>query len=65
MATLDSVMTFQDVAGLLATEAPGKLVITGEDRFLGYSLMCGARAALIGMGAACTDLQADLLRAYR
>ena len=34
--------------------APGKLVITGEDRFLGYSLMCGAQAALIGMAAACT-----------
>ena len=27
--------------------------------------MCGARAALIGMGAACTALQGDLLRSYR
>ena len=43
---------------------PGKVLITGEDRFLGYSLMCGARAALIGMAAACTGLQAELLRAY-
>lgn len=64
IATLDSVMTFQDLASLLALRAPGKLIITGEDRFLGYSLMCGARAALIGMAAACTRLQADLLRAY-
>jgi 4-hydroxy-tetrahydrodipicolinate synthase len=65
MATLNSVMTFQDVSRALADVAPGKLIITGEDRFLGYSLMCGARAALIGMGAACTDLQAELLRAHR
>jgi 4-hydroxy-tetrahydrodipicolinate synthase len=64
VATLDSVMTFQDIAGLLASAAPGKLIITGEDRFLGYSLMCGARTALIGMGAACTVLQAELLRSY-
>lgn len=64
VATLDSVMTFQSVAGLLASEFPGKLLITGEDRFLGYSLMCGAQAALIGMGAACCGLQQRLLRAY-
>jgi 4-hydroxy-tetrahydrodipicolinate synthase len=64
LATLDSVMTFQDVAGLIHEEFPGKLLITGEDRFLGYSLMCGAQAALIGMGAACTELQRSLLDAY-
>jgi 4-hydroxy-tetrahydrodipicolinate synthase len=64
LATLDSVMTFQDVTNLLAREFPRKLVITGEDRFLGYSLMCGAQAALIGMGAACTTLQHKLLKAY-
>jgi len=40
-------------------------LITGEDRFLGYSLMCGARAALIGMGAACTALQSALLHSFR
>src|SRR5688500_1134641 len=62
VATLDSVMTFQRVAAVMR-EHPGKLLITGEDRFLGYSLMMGARAALIGMGAALTDLQAALLRA--
>ena len=65
IATLDSVMTFQDIARLLMTRVPDKLIITGEDRFLGYSLMCGARAALIGMAAACTELQADLLRSHR
>lgn len=65
VATLDSVMTFQDIARLIREESPSKLLITGEDRFLGYSLMCGARAALIGMAAACTGLQAEFLDAFR
>src|SRR3954447_20932822 len=63
VATLDSVMTFQRLAALLRAH-PEKLLITGEDRFLGYSIMLGARAALVGMGAALPDLQAGLLRAY-
>jgi 4-hydroxy-tetrahydrodipicolinate synthase len=62
VATLDSVMTFQRIASVLR-DHPDKILITGEDRFLGYSLLLGARAALIGMGAALPDLQADLLRA--
>ncbi len=62
VATLDSVVTFQRIAAVLR-EHPSKLLITGEDRFLGYSLLLGARAALIGMGAALPDIQADLLRA--
>ncbi len=64
LATLDSVMTYQGVANLLSREFPQKLFVTGEDRFLGYSLMCGATAALIGMGAACTALQAEMMKAY-
>jgi 4-hydroxy-tetrahydrodipicolinate synthase len=64
VATLDSVVTFQRIAAL-ARAHPGKLLITGEDRFLGYSVLLGARAALIGMGAALTDLPARLLTAYR
>ena len=64
VATLDSVMTFQRVAAVMR-EHPDKLLITGEDRFLGYSLMMGARAALIGMGAALTDIQAMLLEAKK
>jgi 4-hydroxy-tetrahydrodipicolinate synthase len=62
VATLDSVMTFQRITEVLR-EHPSKLLITGEDRFLGYSLLLGARAALVGMGAALPDLQADLVRA--
>lgn len=64
MATLDSVMTYQDVACHIQSRHPDKLLITGEDRFLGYSLRRGAEAALIGMGAVCTDLQAELLDAH-
>jgi 4-hydroxy-tetrahydrodipicolinate synthase len=64
MATLDSVMTYQDVARHVQSRHPGKLLITGEDRFLGYSLSQGAQAALIGMAAVCTDLQAELMRAH-
>jgi 4-hydroxy-tetrahydrodipicolinate synthase len=64
MATLDSVMTYQDVARQLQARHPGKLLITGEDRFLGYSLRRGANAALIGLGAVCCDLQVELLRAH-
>jgi 4-hydroxy-tetrahydrodipicolinate synthase len=62
VATLDSVMTFQRIAAVVR-DHPAKLLITGEDRFLGYSLLLGARSALIGMGAALPDLQADLVRA--
>jgi 4-hydroxy-tetrahydrodipicolinate synthase len=64
VATLDSVVTFQRIAGLMR-EHPDKLLITGEDRFFGYSLLMGARAALVGMGAALTDLQARLLRTLK
>jgi 4-hydroxy-tetrahydrodipicolinate synthase len=64
VATLDSVMTFQRIADLVSTH-PDRLLITGEDRFLGYSLLVGARAALVGMGAALTDVQAALLAAQR
>jgi 4-hydroxy-tetrahydrodipicolinate synthase len=63
VATLDSVMTFQRIATLMHAH-PEKLLITGEDRFFGYSLMMGARCALVGMGAALCDLQIELLRAH-
>src|SRR5262249_9091309 len=64
VATLASVITFQRIAAVMR-QHPDKLLITGEDRFLGYSLELGARAALIGMGAALTDIQAELLRARK
>lgn len=63
IATLDSVMTFQDLVPVVRNE-PRALLLTGEDRFLGYSLMLGADAALVGLGAACTGLSARLLAAW-
>ena len=63
LATLDSVMRFQTVADRMTSRHPERLLITGEDRFLGYSLIIGARCALIGMGAARTAMQASLVRA--
>lgn len=64
MATLDSVMTYQDVARHIQAHHPDKLLITGEDRFLAYSLRRGASAALIGLGSVCCELQAELLRSH-
>lgn len=64
VATLDSVMTFQRIAALMRSH-PDKVLITGEDRFYGYSVMAGATAALVGMGAALPDAQAELLHAWR
>jgi 4-hydroxy-tetrahydrodipicolinate synthase len=64
VATLDSVMTFQRIAALMRSH-PDKVLITGEDRFYGYSVMAGATAALLGMGAALPDAQAELLHAFR
>ncbi len=63
VATLDSVMTFQDIAGLFHLH-PDKTLITGEDRFLGYSFMAGAKAALIGMGSAFVEPQAAMIDAW-
>jgi 4-hydroxy-tetrahydrodipicolinate synthase len=63
LATLDSVMTFQDVAATVS-KRNGKLLISGEDRFLAYSFMLGADAALIGMAAACTDRCIELADAW-
>lgn len=63
VATLDSVMTFQELVPVIAQRRDA-LVITGEDRFLGYSLMLGADAALVGMASACTTASAGLLDAW-
>jgi len=64
IATLDSIITFQNIAAFVRDKFPDKLVITGEDRFFGYSLMCGAQAALIGMGSALCEIQSAMMKAY-
>lgn len=62
MATLDSPMAYQDAATLVKDEFGELVLVTGEDRWLGYSLMCGATAALIGMGCAHTAAQGRLMQ---
>ncbi len=62
IATLNGVMEYQDLVPVV--RARGALLVTGEDRFLGYSLLMGADAALIGLGAACTAHTAGLLDAW-
>jgi 4-hydroxy-tetrahydrodipicolinate synthase len=64
LATLDSVMTYQDIQRLVAHSFPGTTLLTGEDRFLPYSIQRGAQGALIGMAAACPAPQAALLTSW-
>jgi 4-hydroxy-tetrahydrodipicolinate synthase len=65
MATLQGVVVYQAVARMMREEFPDQLLITGEDRFLGYSIILGAQAALIGMGCAFTNFQDQLLQSMR
>ncbi len=62
IATLDSVMTYQHLVSL-ARQHPDRLILTGEDRFLGYSVMMGADGALIGMASAVPALATSLFHA--
>ncbi len=63
MATLDSVIRYQEVSRLME-QFPARLLVSGEDRFFGYSFMRGARAALVGIGAACCRLLAGMMDAW-
>jgi len=65
VATLNSVMTFQDIADLIEAQFPEIILITGEDRFLPYSFQIGAKAALIGMGSVFTAIQKKMIEAWR
>lgn len=63
IASLDSVMTMQDISSLVTGHYPDKILLTGEDRMFGYSLMRGAHSALVGLGAAYPNIQSDLIQA--
>ncbi len=65
IATFDAITIFQQVEALAREFAPEKVVISGEERFLGYSLMCGAQAALVGISAAYPERVGELLEAHR
>ncbi|MFI9581547.1 dihydrodipicolinate synthase family protein [Streptomyces sp. NPDC052236] len=62
LATLDRAMACQDA--IRAAEESGKLVITGEDRMFGPSLMWGADSALVGIAAARVTLTTAVLDAW-
>ena len=64
IATLDSVMTYQDLVQTIRNIDSEVMILSGEDRFFGYSLMMGAESALVGMGSALTSLQADMMTSY-
>ncbi|NLL70709.1 MAG: dihydrodipicolinate synthase family protein [Epulopiscium sp.] len=64
MASLDSVMTYQDISTFIQEKCPDKLLITGEDRMFGYTMMRGAQGALIGLSCACGDLQKAMMKAW-
>lgn len=64
MATLDSVMTYQDVSNMIKEENSNIALITGEDRMFGYTMMRGAKGALIGLSSIYTKLQKDMVDAY-
>ncbi|MFE7130161.1 dihydrodipicolinate synthase family protein [Streptomyces sp. NPDC057638] len=59
LATLDRAMACQDA--IRAAEGSGKLVLTGEDRMFGPSLMWGSDAALAGIAAARVGLTGAVL----
>ncbi|MFF4227885.1 dihydrodipicolinate synthase family protein [Streptomyces sp. NPDC001820] len=63
LATLDRAMACQDA--IRAAEESGKLVVTGEDRMFGPSLMWGADSALVGIAAARVGLTSAVLEAWR
>ncbi|NGN63628.1 dihydrodipicolinate synthase family protein [Streptomyces sp. A7024] len=62
LATLDRAMACQDA--IRAAEPTGRLVVTGEDRMFGPSLMWGADTALVGIAAAQVELTTAVLDAW-
>ncbi len=50
--------------GIAAARARGRLVLSGEDRMLGASLMWGAEGALLGIAAAAAQVSAAAVAAF-
>lgn len=59
LALLDDAIRCQDAIG--AIQKGGGQAITGEDRMFGPSLMWGADAALVGLGAAAAELTTSVV----
>lgn len=65
LALLDDAIGCQDLIADLTRHAPDSLIITGEDRMFGPSLLWGADTALVGIGAALPDWTVEVLDAWR
>jgi 4-hydroxy-tetrahydrodipicolinate synthase len=64
ISTIDGIAAFQQVAALVREQAPGKLVVSGEERFLGYSLISGADLAMVALGSAHPSIAIELIEAH-
>jgi 4-hydroxy-tetrahydrodipicolinate synthase len=64
LALLDDAVACQDVIVAARQVRPSTLVLTGEDRMMGPSLMWGADSALLGIAAALPEWSVDVMRAW-
>lgn len=65
LALLDDAMACQDIIVAMRRERPDALVITGEDRMFGPSLLWGADSALVGVAAALPARSVEVMDAWR
>lgn len=64
LALLDDAIRCQDLISVVRRNAPDALVLTGEDRMYGPSLMWGADSALLGIAAALPEWSTAVLDAW-
>lgn len=64
VALLDDAMECQDILAEARTADPDALLLTGEDRMYGPSLMWGAEASLLGLAAALPHWSAAVVDAW-
>lgn len=64
LALLDDAITCQDLIAVVRRNAPDALILTGEDRMYGPSLMWGADSALVGIAAALPAWSTEVLDAW-
>jgi 4-hydroxy-tetrahydrodipicolinate synthase len=64
LALLDDAMGCQDLIAAARSAAPSTLVLTGEDRMYGPSMMWGADSALVGIASALPSWSVAVLDAW-
>ncbi len=60
----DRPLLMQDLVTHILVKHLKKAVLSGEDRFYGYSLYRGCHGALVGLGSICPELQRELIDAW-